>query len=224
MVFSLPLGIGGAHAAVLRAWEGSSTRPLLVAISGGIGSGKTTFSKALRPFAAAYADADELAREVVMPGTPGLHALVDRFGPGILDADGQLNRQRLAELIFNDPGARTEVEHITHPLIGRKAQEILQNASGGTFAVYDVPLIRNALEAAAFDVVIMVTAPEEERISRLVQRGLSREDAQRRIDAQISDEVRRELASVWVMNAGSAADLEALAEVVATTWLLPSCK
>lgn len=223
MALSLPLRVGGAHATMLRSWGSSLTRPLVVAVSGGIGSGKTTFSNALRPFAAAYADADELAREVVMPGSNGLRALVERLGPDILDDSGILNRQHLAELIFNDPAVRAEVEQITHPLIGGKARKILQSAPARTLALYDIPLIRNVQEAAPFDVVIMVTAPKEERISRLVQRGLSPEDAQRRIDAQISDEARRELASVWVMNAGSTADLEALAGALARTWLLPSC-
>lgn len=221
MVFSHPLRVGDSDATVIRPWSRSSTRPLVVAVSGGIGSGKTTFARALRPFAAASADADELAREVVMPGTPGLHSLVKRFGPEILDAKGVLNRQRLADIIFHDPSARADVETITHPLIAARAREILGEVSPGQLALYDIPLIRNTQEAAPFDVVIMVAAAHKERVSRLVARGLSREDAQHRINAQISDDERRDLASIWVNNTGSAKDLETLAEVVARAWLLP---
>lgn len=223
MLLSLPLRVGGADASVIRPWTRVSGGPLCVAVSGGIGSGKTTFARALRPFAAAYADADELARDVVMPGSLGLHALVERFGSAVLADDGTLNRPYLAGLIFKDPGAREEVEQITHPLIARRAQDILGSAPAGSVALYDIPLIRNSQDAAHFDVVIMVAAPLEERVCRLVRRGLSSADAMRRIDAQISDDKRREIASVWVNNAGTAADLEALAGAVATTWLLPSC-
>lgn len=222
MVLSLPLRVGNAQARMLRPWMGPSTRSLAVAVSGGIGSGKTTFARALQPFAAAYADADKLAREVVMPGSVGLRALVERLGTSILREDGSLNREYLAGLIFADSARRADVESVMHPLIGERAREILQSAPAGKIALYDIPLIRHEKESAPFDVVIMVTAPYEERLSRLRARGLSSEDARRRINVQIGDDARRELASVWVDNAGSKADLEALAHSVAKQWLLPS--
>lgn len=222
MVVSSPLHVGGASAHLLRPWANSSSRPLIVAISGGIGSGKTTFARALAPFAAAYADADQLARDIVMPGTPGLMALVERFGSKILNEDGTLNRQQLAGLIFGDSALRDEVEQIMHPLIAQEARALLSTAPAEGMAVYDVPLIRNAEEATPFDVVIMVGAPLEEKLTRLVARGLSPDDAQQRIAAQIDDATRREYASVWVDNTGTQSDLEGLAEVVVKTWLLPT--
>ena len=220
MSFSLPLRVGDAHARVISPWKTPQDRPLLVAVSGGIGSGKTTFARSLQPFADAYADAHILAREVVMPGTPGLQALVEHYGTEILDANGALDRQLLAALIFADPAKRAEVESLIHPLVEERAREILGTTPTGKMALYDIPLIRNSKEAASYDVVIMVAAPLEERLSRLVARGLSREDALQRMNAQIDDDKRRELATVWVDNLGSLADLEALAGVVATTWLL----
>lgn len=224
MLLSRPLQVGGARAQVIRPWTAPSDRPLLVAISGGIGSGKTTFARILAPFAGAYADADELAREVVMPGSEGLHALVQHFGSDILNEDGALNRAHLAGLIFHDPAQRAAVEQITHPLIEQRARALLSEAAPGTLALYDVPLIRNLQDAEPFDVVIMVAAPVDERVDRLVAKGLAREDAQRRIDAQISDKVRRELASMWVENTGTQEDLETLARAVTMTWLLPTRK
>ena len=177
--------------------------PLIVAISGGIGSGKTTFARALAPFAAAYADADQLARDIVMPGTPGLEALVERFGSEILNEDGTLNRQQLAGLIFGDSALRDEVEQIMHPLI----------AAGSAGPTRALPLLREwrymmcrSFETLKKLLLLMLSSwwgRHEEKLTRLVARGLSPDDAQQRIAAQIDDATRRDTASVWVDNTGT---------------------
>lgn len=192
--------------------------PLRVAVSGGIGAGKSTFSAALRPFALAFADADEVARRVVAPGTAGLEQIRQRFGEGVIQADGSLDRAALAKIVFTDSSARADLEKITHPRISATVEQIL-DVPGPGFTVYDIPLLVTSQDAGAYDEVIMVTAPMDERVERLMTRGLSREDAQRRIEAQISDEERRSLATILVENTGSSQDLGQLATLIATQWI-----
>ena len=165
------------------------------------------------------ADADLLARDVVAPGSRGLNRLTERFGSQILAPQGELNRAALAALVFHDEEARRDLNAITHPLIAQRAHEILSRAQVGHLAIYDVPLLTTTQEAAAFDAVIVVSAPEHLRVERLMARGLSAEDAQRRIAAQISDEQRARLATIWVENLGNAENLAALARGVETSWL-----
>lgn len=195
------------------------TRALRLAITGGIGSGKSTFTRALAENGHVVADADLLARDVVAPGSQGLNRLTERFGSQILTPQGELNRAALAALVFHDEEARRDLNAITHPLIAQRAHEILSRAQVGQLAIYDVPLLTTTQEAEAFDAVIVVSAPEHLRVERLMARGLSAEDAQRRIAAQISDEQRARLATIWVENLGNAENLAALARGVETSWL-----
>lgn len=178
-----------------------------VAVTGGIGSGKTTLAQAMRPYALAYADADQIARDVVEPGQPALEMIAQRFGQDVLFSNGSLNRRALAELVFVDPDARADLESITHPLIAQRAEEILSNTAGEGFVLYDVPLLRTAEEAAQFDEVILVTAPLQARLERLEGRGLTSEDAQARIASQISDEERALFSTRIVTNNGTAEEL-----------------
>lgn len=211
--------VGGARAQRLRPMRALPTQtPLRVAVSGGIGTGKSTFSAALRPFALAFADADEVAREVVAPGSGGLAQILARFGEQVTHADGSLNRAALAGIVFNDEAARADLEAITHPRIASRVRELL-DVEGRGFTVYDVPLLLSDADVVPFHEVIMVCAPLEVRLERLELRGLAREDAQRRIEAQISDEQRRALATIVVENTGSPEDLAELAVKVATRWL-----
>lgn len=214
------MSVGAAHARRLAqpSRPVESKLPLRVAVSGGIGAGKSTFSAALRPFALAFADADEVARRVVAPGTEGLEQIRQRFGDGVIQADGALDRAALAKIVFTDSSARADLEKITHPRIGATVEQIL-DVPGPGFTVYDIPLLVTSQDAAAFDEVIMVCAPLEDRVERLVIRGLSREDAKRRIEAQISDEERRALATILVENTGTSQDLAQLATIIAAQWL-----
>lgn len=195
-----------------------NSRPLRVAVTGGIGSGKTTFAQALRPYALAYADADQIAREIVAPGQPAVTLIAQRFGAHVINPDGSLNRPALASVVFSDEAARSDLEKITHPLIAQRAEEILAISTQPGFVVYDVPLLRTCAEAEKFDEVIVVTAPFEARLERLENRGISRADALARINSQMSDSEREQLATIVVANDGSAKDLQAIARTLAATW------
>lgn len=190
-------------------------RALRVAVTGGIGAGKSTVSRLLEGHGATVVDADAIAREVVAPGTPGLAAVAGAFGPSVLTADGALDRAALGAVVFADPDARRRLEAITHPLVQELSAARLGAVPAGEVAVYDVPLLAEAGGRRGFDVVVVVQAPAEVRVTRLVARGLTAEDARRRIAVQSSDAERAALADVVVDNDG---DRAALAARVADLW------
>lgn len=188
-----------------------------VGLTGGVASGKSTVSAALRDLGAVVVDADALAREVVEPGTPGLAAVVDAFGAGVLTADGSLDRARLAAVVFADPARRAELEAIVHPLVRARAGEIEAAAPAGVVVVHDIPLLVETGQAGEFDAVIVVDAPEEVQVDRAVRdRGWSQEEARARIAAQASRGERRAAATFVVENSGTTEDLrQRVAEVFA---------
>jgi dephospho-CoA kinase len=181
---------------------------LRVGLSGGIGSGKSTVARGLARRGAVVIDADAIAREVVEPGRPGLAAVVARFGPEVLDADGRLDRPRLAGLVFDDAGARADLNAIVHPLVAAESARRMAAAPSGAVVVLDVPLLVEAARSG-YDVVVIVEAPEPVRLERLVGRGMAQDDARRRMAAQATDAERRKVADIVLDNSGSEADLEA---------------
>jgi dephospho-CoA kinase len=182
---------------------------LRIGLTGGIGSGKSTVSRLLAARGAVLVDADVIAREVVEPGTPGLAAVVDAFGPGILAADGSLDRPALAAVVFADPDARRRLDAIVHPLVRARATEVAAAASPDAVVVHDVPLLVETGQAAAYDLVLVVEADLETRVTRLVQRGLTAEDARARMAAQATDDQRRAVADVVLDNSGPPEQLAA---------------
>ena len=191
---------------------------LRVGLTGGIGSGKSEVARLLAARGAVVVDSDRLAREVVAPGTPGLAAIVAAFGPEYLNADGTLARDRLAALVFADAGARARLNAIVHPLVGAAAADRVAQAPPDAVVVHDVPLLVEAGMSQGFDVVVVVDAPREVQVARLVQqRGMSPEDAEARINAQASREQRLAVADHIVRNDGSLDELE---ERVAELWAL----
>ena len=152
-------------------------------------------------------DADAIAREVVEPGQPGLAAVVERFGAGILDAGGRLDRPALAALVFEDAAARADLNAIVHPLVAAETARRMAAAPADSVVVLDVPLLVEAARSG-YDVVVIVEAPEAVRLERLVGRGMSADDARRRMAAQASDAERRKVADVVLDNSGSEDDLE----------------
>ena len=185
-----------------------------IAVTGGIGSGKSSASARLASLGAVVVDADRIAREVVEPGTPGLEAVVAEFGPGILTADGAFDRPAMAAIVFADPERRAALEAIVHPLVGQRSAELLAAAPKGSVVVYDVPLLAETAGGALgrtseFDAVIVVEAPLGTRVDRLVARGLTEADAVARIAAQATDEQRRAIADHVLVNDGDLADLDA---------------
>jgi len=180
-----------------------------IGLTGGIGSGKSTVATRLEDLGAVVIDADAIAREVVAAGTPGLEQVIARFGPDVLAADGTLDRPKLGTLVFNDPGALTDLNAIVHPLVGHRSAELMAMAGEDELIVYDVPLlVENGLQDG-FDAVIVVEAPVEVRLKRLVLRGLAEDEARARIAAQASDAQRRAVATVLLDNGGSVAELRA---------------
>ncbi len=164
-------------------------------------------ARALAGRGAIVIDADSIAREVVAPGRPGLAAVVERFGPGVLDGEGRLDRPALAALVFDDAAARADLNAIVHPLVAVETARRLAAAPPDAVAVLDVPLLVEAARSG-YDVVVIVEAPEDVRLDRLVARGMSADDARRRMAAQASDAERRQVADVILDNSGSEEGLE----------------
>jgi dephospho-CoA kinase len=189
----------------------------LVGLTGGIGAGKSTVADLLRAKGAIVVDADEVARLVVEPGQPALAALVERFGTGILDADGRLDRPALAAIAFADDDGRKALGEITWPAIGEEFERQIREAPDDAVVVCDVPLLVESKAAAArpYVAVVVVEAPLDLRLDRLEARGVSRDDAQRRMAAQASDEERRAVATHVLENGG---DRESLSRQVDEVW------
>ncbi|WP_448751030.1 dephospho-CoA kinase [Actinomyces sp.] len=215
---------GSSSATLLRAIPAAhpSGPSHVLALSGGIGAGKSTLAHALRGLGAHIVDADALAREVLSPEHPVYEAVLASFGNDLVGAGGVLDRQLLAQRAFSSPEGTALLNSLTHPAIAVLAHERLAQAGDGKLAVYDVPLLTRREDAAAFDGVIMVSAPMDVRLERLEKRGVGREEAAVRISRQISDEQRRELASIWVDNSGSKEDLTDLTRSFVARWLSPS--
>lgn len=179
-----------------------------IGLTGGIGSGKTTAARRFAELGALVVDADAVAREVVEPGTEGLAAVVGAFGPGVLDPAGRLDRPALAAIVFDDADARARLNAILHPLIRRRVAERIAAVPAGTVVVQDVPLLVETGQAGAFDLVVVVETPAALRVRRLVaDRSMPAEQAQARMAAQASDEQRRAVADVVLINDGTPADL-----------------
>jgi dephospho-CoA kinase len=180
---------------------------LRIGLTGGIGSGKSTVAARFAELGALVIDADVLAREVVEPGTPGLSAVVSRFGDGVLRPDGSLDRPALAKLVFDDPPALAALNAIVHPLVAARRAELMADAGPDAVVVSDVPLLVETGMAGDFDAVVVVEAPLSDRLARLAARGMAEAEARARIARQASDEERRAVATVLLDNSGSRDEL-----------------
>lgn len=186
-----------------------SAAVFMVGLTGGIGAGKSTVAKMLVTRGAVVVDADAIARQVVEPGTATLSKLVERFGAAILRADETLDRAALARLGFASDDTRKDLEGITHPAIGAEFLRQVAAAPPDAVVVHDVPLLVESTRGFQYGCVIVVEAPLSVRLDRLEARGVPREDAERRIAAQASDEDRRQVATWIVDNGGDLEHLEA---------------
>ncbi len=154
--------------------------------------------------------ADEIAREVVAPGTPGLDAVVAEFGPALLDEQGALDRDAMANLVFNDPASRMRLEAITHPLVEERVHQLMAAAPDDAVLVYDVPLLVEKDMQKDFDLVVVVDAEDDTRLRRLSEsRGMSHDDARARMASQSTREQRLAAADVVIGNDGDMDDLKA---------------
>jgi dephospho-CoA kinase len=195
---SCPAGVARRAADVLR-----------VGLTGGIGAGKSEVSQHLAAQGAVIIDADLIAREVVAPGTDGLAAVIEAFGPDVLGADDVLDRVRLGDIVFADQQKLATLNSIVHPRVGARMRELEEAAGPGSVVVHDVPLIAENGLASAYDLVVVVDVPPRIQLDRLVRlRGMSREQAQARMSAQASREQRLSIADIVVDNSGSLAELD----------------
>lgn len=187
-----------------------------VGLTGGIGSGKSTVAGLLAARGAHIVDADVLAREVVAAGTLGLHEVVAVFGPGVLTADGELDRAALGSEVFADVDALARLNAIVHPRVAARACALMAAAAPGSVIVHDVPLLVENDLAGQYDVLVVVEASRDRRTQRLREdRGMSDTEIEARMATQASDDQRRAVAGEIIVNDGSRAELEA---AVAALW------
>lgn len=171
-----------------------------IALTGGVASGKSTVARLFQALGAKLIDTDQIAREVVAPGTPALAQLAHRFGPGILQADGTLDRSRLRDIVFADPAARADLEAITHPAIRERVTALCASV-GGPYQIVAVPLLVETNTQRNYDRVLVVDCDPGLQLSRLMQReGMGRDEAQRILAAQASREARLAAADDVLLN------------------------
>lgn len=184
---------------------------MLIGLTGGIGSGKSTVAQRWVALGATEIDADLLAREVVNPGTEGLGLVAERFGADLVQSDGTLNRQLLAQRAFSSPENRKDLEAILHPLIQKLAREKVAGVEG--HVVYTIPLLVETNSQLPFDKVVTISCPEDVRLERLVSsRSMSPEDAKARIASQATDAMREARADVVIDSDCSLAELQTRAD------------
>jgi dephospho-CoA kinase len=194
----------------------------MVGLTGGIGSGKSAVSARLAGHGALVIDSDRLAREVVAPGTEGLAEIVATFGEQVRGPDGSLDRPALGEIVFRDPTARGRLEAIIHPRVRARTAELAMAAAPDAVVVNDVPLLVEVGLAPTYHLVVVVRTAPQIRVGRLVEhRGMSVDEAHRRIAAQASDERREAAADVVLVNEGALAELHVAVDTLWRERLVP---
>ena len=184
---------------------------MLIALTGGIGSGKSTVAKRWVALGATEIDADILAREVVEPGSIGLAQVTRLFGNGILDKDGSLDRAKLAKEVFTSDENRTALQEILHPLIQSRAQKKIAGLTG--VIIYTIPLFVETNSPLIFDLVVTISAPASVRIARLVSnRNMASTEAQARISSQATDEQREKVSDTVIDSNCSLQELQSRAD------------
>ncbi|MAS54756.1 MAG: dephospho-CoA kinase [Nocardioides sp.] len=175
-----------------------------VGLTGGIASGKSTVSAIFAELGAVVIDGDKLAREVVERGTPGLAAVVEAFGPELLTPEGDLDRPAMGAIVFNDETRRKQLEAIVHPLVFERYAELEAATGPDDVVIHDIPLLAESGRAGEFDEVVVVDAPEEVQVERMLRdRGWTEADARSRIGSQASREERLAIATYVVDNTGT---------------------
>lgn len=192
-----------------------------IALTGGIATGKSYVVTRLRAGGVPVVDADVLAREAVARGSVGLAAVAARFGPQVLTPEGDLDRKRVGEIVFRDPGARLDLEAIVHPFVRRRIAEFFESVADGTdFAVADIPLLYETGQEKTFDKVIVVACAPATQIARVMARdGLSRDAAERRLAAQMPIDEKVKQADYVIHTDGPYAETDAQ-----VTWMLDALR
>jgi dephospho-CoA kinase len=172
---------------------------LVVALTGGIGSGKSTVGQIFAQLGATVIDSDQLARDVIERGSIGFNEVVAKFGDEILK-NGEIDRQILASLIFKDHAKRSELEQITHPLIRKAFAKVVSSALPDSIVINQIPLLVESNHDYKFDHIITVSASESIRSERLIKRGLTNEQIKQRMQAQATDQMREDIADSVIVN------------------------
>ena len=188
---------------------------LSVALTGGLGSGKSAAAAMFKDLGAYVIEADVLARESLAVGTQGLAMVEKHFGPQVIAADGSLNRAALAEIIFRDPGDRATLESIVHPEVQREFRKRVDGFPDNAIVIYEIPLLVEVDRSEEFQLVIVIETPLSVRIERLAKRGFTQNQAMARISEQATNDQRRAVADIVFSNAKDASEL---AQAVKATW------
>jgi dephospho-CoA kinase len=182
---------------------------LTIALTGNAAAGKSTVARWFQEWGATLIDADQLVRDVERPGSPTMAAIARRFGSEVLLPDGALDRARLRRLILDDPARRAALNTIVHPAVQARRAELVREAQarGDRVVVHDIPLLFEVMDPKAFDLVVLVDAPDPVRRSRLRQRGLSDDEVDRLFAAQLPAAAKRPRSDIVLDNQGSVDDL-----------------
>jgi dephospho-CoA kinase len=185
-----------------------------VGLTGGIGAGKSTVADLFSQKGAVVIRSDELARQVIEPQTPGFQQVIDRFGKDLVNAEGYIDRAKLAQIVFKDDAALKDLENIIHPLVRSKTNQIIDQHTSETIIVNEIPLLLEKKMESLFDFLVIVISSEKNRLERLVHRGLTAEQATARMAKQVSDEQRKAAADFLIVNDGNLDQLEADVEKI----------
>jgi dephospho-CoA kinase len=185
-----------------------------VGLTGGIGAGKSTVADLFSKRGAVVIRSDELARQVIEPQTPGFQQVIDRFGKDLVNAEGYIDRAKLAQIVFKDDAALKDLENIIHPLVRSKTNQIIDQHTSETIIVNEIPLLLEKKMESLFDFLVIVISSEKNRLERLAHRGLTAEQATARMAKQVSDEQRKAAADFLIVNDGNLDQLEADVEKI----------
>ena len=185
-----------------------------VGLTGGIGAGKSTVADLFSQKGAVVIRSDELARQVIEPQTPGFQQVIDRFGKDLVNAEGYIDRAKLAQIVFHDDAALKDLENIIHPLVRSKTNQIIDQHTSETIIVNEIPLLLEKKMESLFDFLVIVISSEKNRLERLAHRGLTAEQATARMAKQVSDEQRKAAADFLIVNDGNLDQLEADVEKI----------
>lgn len=180
-----------------------------VGLTGGIGAGKSTVADLFSKKGAVIIRADELARQVIEHDSPGFQKVVALFGPEIVDQDQNINRTKLAQIVFSNDQALKDLENIIHPLVRDKTNEIMDKQTPETIIVNEVPLLLEKQMQSIYDFLVIVISSEKNRLARLADNGINLEQAKARMAKQVDDEARKAAADFLIVNDGSIEQLEA---------------
>jgi dephospho-CoA kinase len=185
-----------------------------VGLTGGIGAGKSTVADLFSQKGAVVIRSDELARQVIEPQTPGFQQVIDRFGQDFVNAEGYIDRAKLAQIVFHDDTALKDLENIIHPLVRSETNQIIGQHTSETIIVNEIPLLLEKKMESLFDFLVIVISSEKNRLERLTQRGLTTEQAIARMAKQVSDDERKAAADFLIVNDGNLDQLEADVEKI----------